>query len=107
MGHAGLAWVDVCQCPEVVRLALTDAPAVLGWQTWRAIEVRHGLGVIIHSLQAAALDSPTPSGIASPGCLRKGLDPVDPGVGPRGPELEGRKGRTSAPHDHDRSSSQG
>jgi AcrR family transcriptional regulator len=42
----GLArFLDVCQRPEVVRIALTDAPAVLGWGTWRAIESRHGLGL--------------------------------------------------------------
>jgi tetracycline repressor-like protein len=29
---------------------------VLGWWTWRQIEAQHGLGVIIHNLQAAARD---------------------------------------------------
>jgi AcrR family transcriptional regulator len=47
-------FLDVCQRPEVAQIALTDAPAVLGWQTWRAIEARHGLGVITQGLQAAA-----------------------------------------------------
>jgi AcrR family transcriptional regulator len=49
-------FLDVCQRPEVAQIALTDAPAVLGWPTWRAIEARHGLGVITHNLQAAARD---------------------------------------------------
>jgi hypothetical protein len=49
-------FLDVCQRPEVVRIALTDAPAVLGWQTWREIEGRHGLGVITEALQAAERD---------------------------------------------------
>jgi AcrR family transcriptional regulator len=45
-------FLDVCQRPEVVQIALTDAPAVLGWQTWREIEARHGLGLITEHLQA-------------------------------------------------------
>ncbi len=49
-------FLDVCQRPEVARIALTDAPAVLGRRTWRAIEARHGLGVITDALQAAARD---------------------------------------------------
>jgi AcrR family transcriptional regulator len=54
---AGLGrFLDVCQRPEVAQIALTDAPAVLGWRTWREIEARHGLGVITQGLQAAALD---------------------------------------------------
>lgn len=49
-------FLDVCQRPEVAQIALTDAPAVLGWQTWREIEARHGLGVITEGLEAAARD---------------------------------------------------
>jgi hypothetical protein len=44
----------VCQRPEVTRIALIDAPAVLGWETWREIEAQHGLGVITRGLGAAA-----------------------------------------------------
>src|SRR5439155_6956963 len=33
---AGLgAFLDICQRPEVLRIGLTDAPTVLGWETWR------------------------------------------------------------------------
>jgi AcrR family transcriptional regulator len=54
---AGLGrFLDVCQRPEVAQIALTDAPAVLGWRTWREVEARHGLGVITEGLQAAARD---------------------------------------------------
>jgi AcrR family transcriptional regulator len=45
------AFLDICQRPEVLRIALTDAPAVLGWATWRAIEARHGLGLIIKIIE--------------------------------------------------------
>jgi AcrR family transcriptional regulator len=47
-------FLDVCQRSDVARIALTDAPAVLGWQTWRDIQAQHGLGVITRSLDAAA-----------------------------------------------------
>jgi AcrR family transcriptional regulator len=58
-------FLDVCQRPEVTQIALIDAPAVLGWQTWREIEARHGLGVITQNLEAAAheellVDAPVP-----------------------------------------------
>jgi AcrR family transcriptional regulator len=48
------AFLDICQRPEVVRITLTDAPAVLGWQEWREVEARHGLGVITDTLRQAA-----------------------------------------------------
>ena len=52
---AGLGrFLSVCQRPEVARIALSDAPAVLGWQAWREIEARHGLGLVTRMLQAAA-----------------------------------------------------
>jgi AcrR family transcriptional regulator len=44
-------FLDICQRPEVLRIALTDAPAVLGWPTWRAIEAKHGLGLIISIIE--------------------------------------------------------
>jgi AcrR family transcriptional regulator len=49
-------FLDICQRPDVMRLVLTDAPAVLGWQEWRAIEARHGLGLIRRNLERAARD---------------------------------------------------
>jgi AcrR family transcriptional regulator len=47
------AFLDACERPEVVQIGLTDAPAVLGWQTWRAIEAEYGLGLIIALLERA------------------------------------------------------
>jgi AcrR family transcriptional regulator len=47
-------FLDVCERPDVVRLALTDAPAVLGWEEWRSIEARHGLGLIQATIERAA-----------------------------------------------------
>ncbi|WP_216216193.1 TetR/AcrR family transcriptional regulator [Amycolatopsis aidingensis] len=47
-------FLDQCRRPEVVQLALIDAPAVLGWREWREKEAQHGLGVITEALRAAA-----------------------------------------------------
>ena len=44
-------FLDACQEPEVQRIALVDAPSVLGWRTWREIEARYWLGLIKVSLQ--------------------------------------------------------
>ncbi|MER7543601.1 TetR family transcriptional regulator [Actinomadura sp.] len=51
---AGLAaFLDICEEPEVLQIALRDAPAVLGWAAWREIEAAHGLGLIKAGLQQA------------------------------------------------------
>ncbi len=39
--------------PEVQRIALIDAPSVLGWERWREIGMRYGLGLVEGVLQAA------------------------------------------------------
>ncbi|HVV18467.1 MAG TPA: helix-turn-helix domain-containing protein [Pseudonocardiaceae bacterium] len=50
---AGLdAYLSACERPEVVRIVLTDAPAVLGWRVWRDIESEHGLGLLTETLEA-------------------------------------------------------
>jgi AcrR family transcriptional regulator len=52
--HAGAEmFLDVCLEPEVQRIALLDAPSVLGWEEWREIEARYSLGLISAGLQAA------------------------------------------------------
>jgi AcrR family transcriptional regulator len=49
---AGLEmFLDVCVEPEVQRIALLDAPSVLGWETWREIEGRYGLGLVSTALE--------------------------------------------------------
>jgi len=47
------AFLDSCLDPEVQRITLLDAPAVLGWQQWRELGQRYGLGLIRASLEAA------------------------------------------------------
>jgi AcrR family transcriptional regulator len=49
-----LGFLDASLTPEVQRVLLIDGPAVLGWQEWRELEARYGLGAI-RSLLAAAV----------------------------------------------------
>jgi AcrR family transcriptional regulator len=49
---AGL-FLDICMEPDVQRIALIDAPSVLGWETWREIGERYGLGLLQAALQNA------------------------------------------------------
>jgi AcrR family transcriptional regulator len=46
-----LAFLDAAMDPSVGRLVLLDAPAVLGWQTWREIDAVHGLGLVTEALE--------------------------------------------------------
>jgi len=46
-------FLQVCTEPEAMRIALLDGPAVLGWDRWREIGAKHGLGLIEATLQAA------------------------------------------------------
>jgi AcrR family transcriptional regulator len=41
-----LEWVKIARDPVVQRILLIDAPSVLGWDRWRALEERHALGLI-------------------------------------------------------------
>jgi AcrR family transcriptional regulator len=46
-------FLDATMDPVVQRIVLLDAPAVLGWQTWRELDARYGLGLVIFALKAA------------------------------------------------------
>jgi AcrR family transcriptional regulator len=52
--HAGAqAFLDACEDPAVQRVALVDAPSVLGWERWREIGLRYGFGLVEATLRAA------------------------------------------------------
>jgi len=52
--HAGAqAFLDACEDPAVQRIALVDAPSVLGWERWREIGLRYGFGLVQATVQAA------------------------------------------------------
>ena len=48
-----VAWLDACSDPEVQRIILLDGPAVLGWDGWREIAQRYGLGLVENELREA------------------------------------------------------
>jgi AcrR family transcriptional regulator len=55
--HAGIdVTLAAALDPEVVRVTILDAPAVLGWEAWRAATARYGLGLVRTAL-AAAMDA--------------------------------------------------
>ena len=48
------AFLDACQDdPALQRIALVDAPSVLGWERWREIGMSYGLGLVRGTVQAA------------------------------------------------------
>jgi AcrR family transcriptional regulator len=52
--HAGARlWLEASMDPEVRRIVLVDAPSVLGWEEWREVGARHGLGLLVAALQGA------------------------------------------------------
>jgi len=53
-------FLDACAAPDVQRVVLIDAPAVLGWERWRAVGVRYGLGVIEAMLANAVAQGAIP-----------------------------------------------
>jgi AcrR family transcriptional regulator len=40
------AWLDASADSEVQRIVLLDGPAVLGWERWREVGLRHGVGLV-------------------------------------------------------------
>jgi len=50
------AFLDESLDAEVRRILLVDGPAVLGWDRWRDIEARYGIGSITRTLRAGTLD---------------------------------------------------
>jgi AcrR family transcriptional regulator len=50
------AFLDASLDGEVRRIILVDGPSVLGWDRWREIEARHGLGAIEGMLKAGVKD---------------------------------------------------
>ncbi len=52
--RAGIrAFLEACRAPEVQRIVLIDGPAVLGWERWREVAERNGLGLMQAVIRAA------------------------------------------------------
>ena len=47
------SFFDIASDPKLMRMGLIDGPAVLGWEAWREIGNRYGLGVTSAGLQRA------------------------------------------------------
>jgi AcrR family transcriptional regulator len=56
LGQALEGFLDASLESEVRRILLIDGPAVLGWEAWRAVEARHGIGAIRHMLDEGVRD---------------------------------------------------
>jgi AcrR family transcriptional regulator len=48
-------WLDACADPEIQRIVLVDAPAVLGWTRWTEIGNRYNTG-LVRDLLTHAID---------------------------------------------------
>lgn len=49
-----LVWLRASQRKTRRRILLIDAPAVIGWAKWRALDSRYGMGSLREGLEAAA-----------------------------------------------------
>ncbi|MCW0234470.1 MAG: TetR/AcrR family transcriptional regulator [Ferrovibrio sp.] len=52
------AFMDACLEPAARQIYLTDAPSVLGWQHWREIDARYGMGSLRQGIDAALAELP-------------------------------------------------
>jgi len=53
LAHGVGVFLRACSEPTVQQILLIDAPAVLGWQRWRELDARYGLGLLKQALSAA------------------------------------------------------
>lgn len=54
------AFLAACVEPAVQQIMLLDAPVVLTWEEWRAVDARYGLGSLKAGLQAAIASGALP-----------------------------------------------
>ena len=60
------AWLDACAAPDVQRIVLLDGPAVLGWEQWRQVGQRYGLGLTMTAVQQAIAADALPAQPVAP-----------------------------------------
>jgi len=59
--HAGCdAWLELARDRTVKQIVFIDAPSVVGWEKWRAIDAGHGFGLLRAALDAVAADGLIP-----------------------------------------------
>jgi AcrR family transcriptional regulator len=55
------AWLQMALDPAIQRIALVDAPAVVGWTRWRELDDRHTLGGLRRNLELIAAEGRLPA----------------------------------------------
>jgi AcrR family transcriptional regulator len=48
-----LAWFDAMLRPDIRRILVIEAPGVLGWERWNALDAQHGFGLLRQGVNAA------------------------------------------------------
>jgi AcrR family transcriptional regulator len=59
-------WLDAGAEPEIQRIVLIEAPSVLGWERWREISLRHGMGLVQSLVEYAISTGRVPAQPAEP-----------------------------------------
>ncbi len=57
-----LSWLRMALDPAIQRIALLDAPAVVGWTRWRDLDEKHTLGRLRANMRRVAGDGRLPPG---------------------------------------------
>jgi AcrR family transcriptional regulator len=63
---AALTWISLAGDPVIQRVVLVDAPSVLGWDRWRAMDDGRTLGTMRAMLQAISDSGRLPSELVGP-----------------------------------------
>jgi len=66
MRTAALAWISLAADPVIQRVVLVDAPSVLGWDRWRAMDDGRTLGALRALLQAVSDSGRLPAELVAP-----------------------------------------
>ena len=63
---SALAWIDLAGDPVIQRIMLVDAPSVLGWEQWRAMDEGRTAGAMREMLQAVSDTGRLPGELVGP-----------------------------------------
>jgi AcrR family transcriptional regulator len=63
---SALGWIDLAGDPVIQRIMLVDAPSVLGWEQWRAMDEGRTVGAMRAMLQAVSDTGRLPGELVGP-----------------------------------------
>jgi AcrR family transcriptional regulator len=66
MRTGAMAWIDLAGDPVIQRVMLVDAPSVLGWEQWRAMDEGRTVGAMRAMLQAVSDSGRLPQELVAP-----------------------------------------